>query len=210
MPAQQPATGIARVVVKGTASGQSIVNVFHVRKGLGTAAWSQAELDALVTLMESQFKTAFASSLNSNYSGDVVEAQDLTSNIGLFASISNTCNGTMGGANVPQSACCCITWRINRHYRGGHPRTYLGPIGTTAIENAVSLASAYLTGLQTKASTFLTNVNIATPGGATCQLVTLHRVRGGAVLTPPEVSLITGVELDARIDSQRRRMGPDR
>lgn len=210
MPALQPVLGVARVSVQGTANGRQIVNVFHVRKGLGTAAWGQTELDALAGVMNTQFATAFASSISNSYSGDSVECQDLSSLTGFFSQVASTTTGGAGSTIAPASAASCVTWKIARHYRGGHPRTYIGPLAGGALETATSLTSAFVTALKTKATTFLTNINLSSPGGATVSLVTVHRTRDGDTLTPPEVSLIQGVEVDARIDSQRRRLGPDR
>src|SRR4029453_7651114 len=146
MPPLKPVQGVARIAARGTANGQAVVNIFHVSKeavpGGTMLPWSQAEVTAFATAFDGFYKGRFASSLNSVYSGDDIHVVDLTSPTGYEAFVANTCNGSSVGTNFPQSAAACITWKIARHYRGGHPRTYIGPLGGPAFENQISLNAA--------------------------------------------------------------------
>src|SRR4029453_4305229 len=127
----KPVQGVARIAVRGMANGRPIVNVFHMRKytvpGGTSLPWTQSEMTTLAGFVNTQFKAKFESLLNTAYVGDTITAIDLTSQTGYEGSATNTTSGSGAGAQVPQSACACITWKIARHYRGGHPRTSLGP-----------------------------------------------------------------------------------
>jgi len=197
-------------VITGNSNGQAIVNVLHVMKGALGDPWNQTQINNLATLIELKWRTILMPRIAVSYSGDTVECTDLTNANGVVGV--KALAGTGAGSNtaLPQSAAACITWKIARHYRGGHPRTYIGPLATTAIESPVSLASAYVASLQTDAGAFRLAVFNDTTVGTQLHLGTVHRTVGGATLSTPLFSEFTAESVDARIDSQRRRLGPDR
>lgn len=212
MPALANVPGVARCVVTGTANGQACVNVFHVAKGTGGASpWTQVEIDKLATLIAAQFTTAFVPSIANHWSGDQVECVDLSSVLGLSGVATIAASGGGGsGTTMPQSAAACVTWKIPRHYRGGHPRTYVGPLATAAAESPVSLAATFVSNLRTRAIAFRNNINGDTTFGTLITLCTVHRTYQKQKLNEPQLSFPTSAEVDSRIDSQRRRLGPDR
>jgi hypothetical protein len=213
VPALEPVPGVARVVVTGTSAGRTVANIFHFRRvAQMEESWSSTHLGLLVTDVEAVYKAQFGPCLGSSYSGDIVQAVDLTNVAGLSAEVANTTTGS-GGTNtaMPQSIAACVSWKIIRHYRGGHPRTYLGPLPAAAIESPTTLAAAFVTKMQTNSQAFLTAIWAWSTGGANnVELVTVHRQYAKQKLNIPLVSKITGRTVDTRIDSQRRRLGPDR
>lgn len=211
MVAQLPVPGVARVTVKGTAGGIPIQNVFHVQKtSTPGVPFTDAMLDAIATQMGTTWDNYVAGSLNTSYVAGSTEAIDLGQDISHVGNRPNTGNGISSGSHVPQSACCVISWKITRHYKGGHPRTYIGPLGDNAITSQTSLAPGFLVTLGVAALHIHDDTNGSSPGGATVRLAVVHRYRDGAKLDPPQVSPIVGWAFDTRIDSQRRRLGPDR
>lgn len=212
MAALRPVPGVARVVCTGNATGQPIVNVFHVQNGASgpAPAYSVAGMLQLVTAMEAAYRLNILPRLASTYSGDTVAGVDLSGPTGEFRQVALAGNGVGASVNTPQSAACCITWKIGRHYRGGHPRTYLGPIPTSAIESPTSLAAAYVTLVGSSAQAFITAVNAIVADGITQRLVAVHRQIDGLKILTPITSLILSGIADTRIDSMRRRLGPDR
>lgn len=211
MAALAPVVGVARVVCHGTANGQPVVNVFHIRNGGPPGFnYSNADILSLANSVMTAYKTRFLPRLNVLYSGDDVSATDLTSATGSFAQVAMTGAGGQTGTAIPQSAACCITWKILRHYRGGHPRTYIGPLGTTGIESPISLDATFVGLMITAASGFMADVNALTISGHAQKLVCVHRQQDGAQLAVPLVDDILSATVDSRIDSMRRRLGPDR
>lgn len=211
MPAQKNVQGVARVSVRGTANGVQCVNVFHVRNGLSTGAgYTVAGVSALGNSINTLYNSHFRTKLNTDWSGDDIVVQDLSSIIAPGVTLAQTGNGSVAGSSVPASVAICISWKIARHYRGGHPRTYLGPLGSGAIETPTSFVGTFITSVQTSASSFLTGVNALTIEGVPQQLVCVHRQLAGEVLDIPQISPITACVVDSRIDTMRRRLGKDR
>lgn len=208
MPALKPVLQTARVSVRGTALGQAIVNVFHVR--WSGATFDQPSITYVANLVKTAYEINFVPRLNGTWSGDTVRAVDLALATGVEATVAlgGTPSSTTQG--VPQSAAACVSWRIVRHYRGGHPRTYLGPLNSGAIESPTSLAAAYVTQVATSAEAFRTAIGNGITGGNTMKLVAVHRWQGKAELAVPQTSDIVSASVDTRIDSMRRRLGRDR
>jgi hypothetical protein len=196
------------VSVRGTSLGQAIVNVFHVKWTGGN--FNLPDITYVANLVKGVYETNIIPRLNGNYSGDNVRAVDLGVVTGQEATVALA--GTPGATStaMPQSAAACITWRIVRHYRGGHPRTYVGPLHPSHIESPTSLAATYITSLATSATAFLNGVNAGTTGGFTMKLVAVHRWQGKTELLVPLTSDIVGASVDSRIDTMRRRLGKDR
>ena len=208
MPALKPVPATARVTVRGTSQGQAIVNVFHVRWTGGNM--TTADVTYMANLVATNFGSKFRPLLNANWSGDSVRAVDLSLATGAEATVALPGQGALTGIRVPQSAACCVTWRILKHYRGGHPRTYLGPLGDSAMENSTSLEATFLTSANTAANGFLNAINAGTTGGQTMKLVAVHRWSGGVEIIVPQTSDILSATVDSRIDTMRRRLGRDR
>jgi hypothetical protein len=208
MPALKPVTGVARVSCRGTSQGVAIVNVFHVKTNGGLM--TLPDITYITNLVGQAYETNIIPRLNGNYSGDTVRGVDLTALVGQ--EFTRALAGTPGAtsAQTPQNAACCITWKIARHYRGGHPRTYVGPLPFSAIDQPTSLAPAYMTLVQNGANAFLSAINAGTTGGKTMRLCAVHRWREKQMLDLPEVSDIQTALVDARIDTMRRRLGRDR
>src|SRR3954468_10681536 len=202
MPALKPVTGTARVSCRGTSQGQAIVNVFHVKTNGGPM--TQPDITYITSLASQAYETNFVPRLNGNWSGDSVRGVDLTTLTGLEST--RALAGSPGAVTllIPQSAAACVTWKISRHYRGGHPRTYIGPLGAGVIDTPTSLAPAYITSLQASANAFLSAITAGTTGGKTMPLVAVPRWRDKQELHLPELSDITTAVVDARIDTMRR------
>lgn len=210
--ALSPVAGVARVVFRGLAITQPIVNVMHVLNGGGPPGtpYTQGQIDQLVTSMSSLFIGNLVPLCNSQYVSVDCSATDLSSELGVSAVINTTGAGTGSGVSTPNAAACCISWKIARHYRGGHPRTYMGPLAQLSISTGTTLSAAYITQANTAATAFRTAVNALVLSGSTQRLVCVHRIRDGVQLPEPLVDVITGNSVDSRIDTQRRRLGRDR
>jgi hypothetical protein len=208
MPAQLPVNGVARVSVNGQANGVPIVNVFHVK--CAATIITQTGINAIATRVATGFTNEMQQLASVAYQAGFTKAVDLSSIDGKegTAAMSGTGNGDQG--KVPNSACCVISWKIARHYRGGHPRTYIGPMAQTGILNPTTLDPTLVANMGTAAQDFLQYINTGVADGNPMVLVAVHRFLNQAQLNPPQVSVITGATVDNRIDTQRRRLGPDR
>lgn len=208
MPALKPVPNTARVVVNLSFSSLPVVNVFHFTKVTPVTPFSQAEIDALATTFRTAFSTAFIPNLNPALILGTVTAIDLSSDVGVVGTATGTTAGGNAGAPNPANVALCVTWKINRHYRGGHPRTYLAGTNTLHTQTVNTWAGTAVTAFTTAANSFRTSVNGWTGGtGATGALVTVHRKKDNVDYPTPLISVITSATVGPRIDSQRRRLG---
>lgn len=209
--AQSPVFGVARVVFRGAASTIPVINVMHVANNWPTlSSYTQAQIDQLATSMASLFIGNLVPLTNSNYGSIECVATDLSSELGLVGQAPMIGSGTGTSTGVPNSTSVCISWKIGRHYRGGHPRTYMGPIAALSVATPTSLGASFVTSANNAASAFRTAVNALSLAGQPARLVCIHRYVAGVQVPDPTVDEITGNAVDTRIDTQRRRLGRDR
>lgn len=216
MPALLPVPGVARVVFNGTLGGNPCVNVFHVQ-GAGADPWTQPQITDLATKIRGFFVTRLLPLIYNSYTLGNVDCTDLSSDTGVVAAQTGSNAGGKGSGTSPTANVAqCITWKIARHYRGGHPRTYLAPPAMTDITGTTTWQTAHVTAAQAAAVGFMNDVAGATFATQSANLCCVHRVRGKdvdgnpIVLNPPLVDLFVDATFDTRVDSQRRRLGPDR
>ena len=214
MPPQEPVQGVAKLIYNGASGGVQVANVMHWAKDSRTA-FTQGEIGALATAARSNFVQHFIPHIHPDYALGSVDAIDLTSEVGVVAAVGGSTPGTAAGARLPSSAAVCITWKISRRYRGGHPRTYLAPPGDVVLTASPNTWDPdFVTAIEGAALAFRNALN-TTVGGAPGELVCVHRYRTNSegireILKPPLVDVYVDSSVDTRVDSQRRRLGPDR
>lgn len=199
--------------MSGLNQGHTWANIFHL---LYTgAAPTNVQLNGLCSNIANLWGTALARDVMTTTTLTQVIAQDLTNPsaaTGIASSVktgSSTATGTL-----PVNVALCITWKTAERWRGGHPRMYMSGLGQSLITNGNSWQGTFQTQVQADANTFHTGLNALTDGGDTWQHVCLRRqqtlVDGTHVaINPPRpVPILSGI-VDARVDSQRRRLGPD-
>jgi len=208
MPALPNAPGSVRVAVAGTFNGRTVANILHFNAGV--SAYTQSELNGLATSVRATWVTNMLPLITSAYSVTTVTTTDLTSPTAFVGSATGSDPGGSGGVTQSAQVATCITWRIGRHYRGGHPRTYLvGPGAASNYTLPGSFSGAFLTLTATRIAAMLTAIGGFTPpsGGVPWSLCCLHYKLNGAVLTLPTPDPITAGVVNARVDTQRRRLG---
>lgn len=210
MPALLPVPGVARAAIVGTAQGGTVVNVLHFKlRGDNFGPWTNTEVQALSNAIAAAWTTNVLPLVAQSYTGTNVTVTDLTDELGNVASTPITGTGSAGATAFPMQVACCASWKIARHYRGGHPRTYLGPISIAKTDTNRTFSAAYVLDVATRLAAFRTALTTGAGGAPTVDMVCVHRYRNGSVLTPPLTSIIQDVQVDTRIDTQRRRLGRD-
>lgn len=207
---------VIRLRVNGTNQATPWVALFYWHY-LGPAP-TGPQLSSFCT----QFQAAIASSMTPSFGTTVqvntTEAWDLARRDGATGAGGAGFTGTRTGGALPVSVAACVGWKVNSRWRGGHPRTYW-PAGT-----ATDVVSGHLW-LETSRAAFeagnegfLAQVNALTMGSAGGYLTcirfvhTVHDPDGTKhveFLVPPQDLQITRALVDARLDTQRRRLGPD-
>lgn len=203
--------------VEGDASAENIL-FWHYTSGTPTAADLATFAAAIVTEADTAFND-----LASNYTGvSSVIARDLASDMGAEAEAGTPWVGTAGTALLPPAAAAVVAHSISRHYRGGHPRTYL-PIGVSAsVATSGFWTDSFVTAVDSAWGSFVAAITGGSPYGGLDidKLVNVSyygppnrvvtsstgRVRTVSTLrAAPIVDTITGHVTRKVIGSQRRR-----
>lgn len=211
MPPLPPAARVLRVVYEGHFASARWANVMHVQGALGSP--NQTDINTIAQDMQNAWTQNLAAIVVSQSVLDEVIVTDLSSNTGLVGTAPSGSTGSHSGI-TPMSAnvAVCISWKIARHYRGGHPRTYLCGIDQTEITPATlqTWVGTFQNLVTSRAQSFLAAVNgftTASTGQLTMGQLSYyaqHQLR-----PTPQFDAITTGSCDARVDTQRRRLGRD-
>lgn len=209
MPPLPPVPGVLRCVVNGTFAGFPTVSTLYVGEPGNLSAWDQAGADAVALNVRTAWVSRILTQQNAVWTLNDVTATDLTNFLGVVGIAVGSNPGAQAGTPIPANCTACISWKSNLHYRGGHPRLYLpAPGTTTTVSGTRQWSVAYRTALANGAEAFRGDL-VTLYAGRTARHVAVHRTVGGVVQTPPIVLAVVSASVDIRIDSQRRRLGPD-
>lgn len=201
--------GLCRVVIKGSLVSSKWANVFHVMKN-DNLPWADNQLGSLAAAFRPAYTDNFkVLMVAASIIGDIT-CTDLSSDTGGEASLPGATPGTGAGTSSAANVATGITWRINRRYRGGHPRTYLPGVPSGVISDPTTFTSGHVAAALAGAQAFRNTVNAIVFGAVTMNLVCVHYRRNNQQLAVPLISQIQGASVDSRPDSQRRRLGRDR
>lgn len=208
-----PPAHCARFAVNGTLESARWTNVFWVRNGRGTtpsAGDFQAFCDDVLagyknTLTHLQGIRSITQECTGLYYGPTG---------GILAAVSTGGQaGNQGGDVLPASVALCIGWRVQQHYRGGHPRTYVAGQTTDHLQDSTTWTSGHTDSARDNANAFLTWINGRSHGDfSDPHLGTVSFVLRKAWRDPPVFrDYIPGAAfVDSRVDTMRSRLGPDR
>lgn len=119
-------------------------------------------------------------------------------------------SGSGVGTCCPANVCLAISWHVAIGYRGGHPRTYVPGVPINSTDFVSLVGGTFASTLAAGGNTFRTNVNGHTETSITSiTLGTVSFVRNKNWRTPPVFVPFVNATVDLRLDSQRRRLGPD-
>jgi hypothetical protein len=215
MVALKPVNATLRVRLAGSKGG-AVWNVLHHWKYAGT----QPTNTTLNTICNS-WATAWNAHMAPVHFTDVtlstVECWDLTSpDAGYGTQPGLSFVGSLpSGTSLPANIAAVVSWKVSYRWRGGHPRTYWPAGSTASVLNARTWTSTAILSFETASNGYLGAVNAISSGGLSGHLVCVRRwntpVRGEPPIEydPPLVLDITSLDVDSRIDTQRRRLGPD-
>jgi hypothetical protein len=207
-----PPQHVAHLVVHGTAAGVNWANVFWVRNANQTTP-TQNDFQAFVADVATTYTSLFGPHIPIGVTidgGTGLYWGATEIDLGVEAPIAFS--GAAGNEGMPNNTATCISWKVQAHYKGGHPRTYLPP---TDIGNRLDgrlYKPQYVDDVQGKANDFLRLVNRLSHGELSdIHLGTVSFVLRKAWRTPPIFRdyVEEAASVDQRIDSMRRRLGRD-
>jgi hypothetical protein len=129
----------------------------------------------------------------------------------------NIPDGRSGGhstsTDLSVNTALCVSWQVAAHYRGGHPRTYFCGLKQNDTVDVQSWTPSTISAWQSAANAFHATVNTFNYGAiqgvrlGTVSFVLRNQWRSPTVFRD---FVNGGAVVDSRIDSMRRRLGPDR
>ena len=207
-----PPNHSAHITVLGLQDNFPWANTFWIRNG-GEQVPSQSEFTTLTNEFAQQYVNHILPLISTSTSmSEVTGLYYANGEAQLASAISVTNPGQKAGTPMPLNVSCCIGWRVQQHYRGGHPRTYLAGIVIDVILNGRQFLPAYAADVANHANAFLAGVNGISEGAfSSCHLGVVSFVLRKEWRSPPVFrDFVPGsAHCDPRVDSQRRRLGRD-
>lgn len=215
MPALPPKQGLVRLAIGYLFAGRPAINTLHLRT-IFSGDWpgfTSGDMTNIADKVWTEWQ-AVVNKLSNVAAMTSVTAQDMSSDTGFVGVHTGTWNGGVFSSAEASNVACCVSQKIQRHYRGGHPRIYLPSIPTGALATANTFTSTFVSDINTACGTFRTNMNAWTgTSGLTfkvCSVSYFHGTdaNGKPILrTTPITDDITQFVCNVRPDSQRRRLG---
>jgi hypothetical protein len=207
MPTLPPVPGVVKTVITGTISGASFANIFHWQMDT-TGGLSNAQATQIATGVLNAYNSNVTLSLSPVVIVDSCDATDLTSTSGGVGTHTNAVTGSGTTGTPSANTCCLVKHVIARRYRGGHPRTYLPPMGATALLSSNTWQSGGVSVLQTNFNAFITGALGTTVTGNTIAAhVNVSYYSAHVLRSSPVVDLISGSIVESMVATQRRRVG---
>lgn len=200
--------GTTRVQILGSLAGQAYANVFHVLPASSPSTVTSAQTAAIATGVRAAYVTNMLPKQHSSFVLGTVRATCLQSDTAPVSEQTGSDNGGAAGTPYPNNVAMCISGKITRRYRGGHPRFYFGGLLSPNQADSRHWAGAYITQITSAWNNFVNATKAITASGMTgTNFVVVHYYKNGALQTSPTTDSINSWSIDARIDSQRRRLG---
>jgi len=211
-PRPLPPPHTAHFTVLGTFDGAPWANTFWMRNGNAVTP-SQDDFTQVVASFNFEFDHYILQELVQDVA--VAEVSALYYEAGgaqMQGAVASTFKGHKNEASFPANVACCVGWRVQQHYKGGHPRTYLVGPPRSAQASSRTFDPAYVQDVAIRANEFNLSVNSISSGawqGGKLGIVSF--VFRKAWREPPVFrDFVTGsAHCDPRIDSMRRRLGRD-
>ena len=220
MPALPAVPKVVRVALTmGDDSDNTVVNRFYLQY-TGTPATTT--LDAYAATVGTEWSTSLAASFGSWVVLRQIDVEDLTSTTSATGSATVSHAGSKTGAKLSAGTAAVVRYKINRRYRGGHPRSYFACFDASDVLNSQTWEAASLSLLVTHTAVFFEGIQTAL-NSAYGVTSTVHcnvsyyqgfhnvtypsgRVRSVPTLrSTPVVDLVQDYSANPNIASQRRR-----
>jgi len=212
-PRPSPPTRFCRLAFEGSYGDTHWANIMWLFL-TGSGEITVADLNTLASKCSLAWTTHFSGF-------QVPECQLVTTRVALYAGGGDVLEGidtpghagTGSGVGLPANVAMTISWSIAPSYRGGHPRTYMAGMSEDYRLTPSSWKAASAALLTSEAVSFHGALEAITGVGSGISSVehgVASFVRNKEWRTPPVFYRIASASVDSRIDTQRRRLGPDR
>jgi hypothetical protein len=208
MPARPVVADVVQLLFRGTFGGtHNWVNKQFV--SYSGAAPSAADLTTYAANVYDVMVSQLIPMQSTATTTDEVEATDLASAMGAVGSGTGVNAGSRAGGEIPGSACALVSYHVSRHYRGGHPRTYIAAGVTTDLLTPATWTTAFIAALDTAWGLIWTQALTGAGAFVPVDHVNVSYFSGGVARLVPVVDVIVPAAgaVQAELASQRRRIG---
>jgi hypothetical protein len=148
--------------------------------------------------------TRFTALLNASSGITSCRVLDLSSDMGGEGESGGFDSGTRTGDNLAAATAIVVSKHIARHYRGGHPRSYL-PLGSATDLDSGLWDGGFADTVNTAWTDFVSDCTSDGTGCAITGEIQVSYVSGGARRDTPQKDTILSYTTDVKVGSQRRR-----
>jgi len=210
------------VTLVGQNQGAVWNNTMHFRGETALGTLTSAHLSTFCDAVAAAWTTNIAPLCNPLVTLTDVNAIELTTRTSptFYSHLTTASPGTRTGTPLLTSASVCISWHINRRYRGGHGRIYV-PAGNVAdVTNGRTLASAFQISANSAAAAFHGQLQGLAINAIPVQLIVLSYYESvpdpanppynmSVLRATPQPFEIVSAKVRTRMDTQRRRLGKE-
>lgn len=190
----------AEVVVRGTLSGENVVNTFNFTH---EGEWGLTELQALVDAVDDQWATNMLPLLSNGYTYVRTDGRDMRTSVGVIATADAGAGaGTVTGGWLPNNCALAVARKTGLAGRAARGRIFLTgiPVSVESPQNHVT------SGFATAVTAVLNGLDVAAQSVNWTEVVA-HRVSGGVPLSTAVVyTVLEWLVVDLVLDSMRRRL----
>jgi hypothetical protein len=191
--------------------------IFFTYAGAGPAV---ADLTTLAATISAAWNTNITPQVNTGTTLFAITLTDLASSSGAQVSVSVARTGTLAGTPMSAGVALIVKFKINRRYRGGHPRFYLPGRVIGDLASSTAWNAGVLTAVSTAFAAFvaacvagppaalgaMAHANVSYFTGFTNRTFPSGRTRAVPNLRgAPLVDTIQSYSVNGLIGSQRRR-----
>lgn len=195
-----PATNVAECRIVGLLRGQLCENVLHFFNTLG--AFTQADLNTLADNLGAQWNGNVLPLISSDYTFELVQARDLTTQFAPTAEFSGASAAGGGGDAMPNNVASCFSLRTGLPGRSNRGRLYIGGIPRDAVtEN--NITAGFRNSMLTALGNLIGQDSVATGFIWSVLSRQQNNLPLAAGISRPITVVIT---TDSVVDSQRRRL----
>lgn len=218
MPALPAVPGVIRSTMKQSVGED--VDILNRQYWAYTGTTTQVSLGDMATELATAWHAHIAPYQTNNLMLQQVECVDLTSDSAPLAFAEPGTLGTAAGATLAAGSAAVLQFEINRRYRGGKPKNFIGGMVDASAMDSQRWTAAFIANLITGwldvvAATLVTfggitvvteQVNVSYYQGFTNGMGPTGRARVIPTLrAAPVVDPIVGISVNSNIASQRRR-----
>lgn len=198
-----PAPGTLKVSLGfGLETADMARTVFHLAYTGGPP--TAGNCTTMAAAIRADALTRFLPLINSDYGITDVTVLDLSSDMGGEGTAGGFDSGTRAGDNLGPAMAVVVSKEVARHYRGGHPRSYL-PFGSATDVGAGTWNDPLPDDSATAWHNFINDCTSDGTGCAITKEVSVSYYNGGARRVTPHIDDVLSYVGRSQIGSQRRR-----